>query len=35
MIPFDEGTVIADISIGVLYVFAVSSISVYAILMSG
>lgn len=35
VIPFDEGTVIADISIGVLYVFAVSSISVYAILMSG
>lgn len=35
VIPLDEGTVIADISIGVLYIFAVSSISVYAVLMSG
>lgn len=35
VIPFDEGQVIADISISILWVFAVSSIGVYAILMSG
>lgn len=35
VIPFNDGYVIADINIGLLYLFAVSSISVYAILMSG
>jgi len=35
VIPFSEGVVIADISIGMLFLFAVSAISVYAILMSG
>lgn len=35
VIPYDEGSVIADVNIGILYVFAVSSISVYSILMSG
>jgi len=35
VIPYDEGSVVADINIGILYLFAVSSISVYSILMSG
>lgn len=35
MIPYGRGVVLSDLSIGVLYLFAVSSISVYAILMSG
>lgn len=35
VIPYGEGIVIADLNIGLLYIFAVSSISVYAILMSG
>lgn len=35
VIPYSEGAVLADINIGLLYLFAVSSISVYAILMSG
>lgn len=35
VIPFNDGYVIADINVGMLYLFAVSSISVYAILMSG
>jgi len=35
VIPYDEGSVVADVNIGILYIFAVSSISVYSILMSG
>lgn len=35
VIPYAEGVVLADINISILYIFAVSSISVYAILMSG
>lgn len=35
VIPYAEGAVLADLNIGLLYIFAVSSISVYAILMSG
>ncbi len=35
VIPYDNGAVIADLNIGLMYLFAVSSISVYAILMSG
>lgn len=35
VVPYAEGAVLADINIGILYLFAVSSISVYAILMSG
>uniref|UniRef100_A0AAU8HQ62 NADH-ubiquinone oxidoreductase chain 1 n=1 Tax=Demospongiae sp. TaxID=2813625 RepID=A0AAU8HQ62_9METZ len=35
VIPYGQGIVLSDLSIGVLYLFAVSSISVYAILMSG
>ena len=34
-IPYGRGVVLSDLGIGILYLFAVSSISVYAILMSG
>ena len=33
--PYERGALISDLKIGVLYILAVSSISVYAILMSG
>lgn len=35
VLPYDKGAVISDLKIGVLFTLAVSSISVYAILMSG
>ncbi len=35
VIPFDEGIVIADINVGILYLFAVSSLSVYGIILAG
>jgi len=35
VIPFDEGVVIADINVGILYLFAVSSLSVFGIITSG
>jgi NADH-quinone oxidoreductase subunit H len=35
VIPFGETFVLADINIGVLYLFAVSSLGVYGIIMSG
>ncbi len=35
VIPFDEGWVLADINVGVLYLFAVSSLGVYGVLMAG
>jgi len=35
VIPFDEGWVVADINVGVLYLFAISSLGVYGIIMSG
>ena len=35
VIPYSETAVLSDINVSVLYLFAVSSISVYAILMSG
>ncbi len=35
VIPFDEGWVIADINVGVLYLFAISSLGVYGIVMAG
>lgn len=34
-IPYREGVVLSDIGIGILYLLAVSSISVYGVLMSG
>ncbi len=35
VIPFDAGMVIADINVGVLYLFAISSLGVYGVIMSG
>ena len=35
VIPFSEDFVLADINVGILYIFAVSSLSVYGIIMGG
>ena len=35
VIPFDAGWVIADINVGVLYIFAISSLGVYGVIMGG
>jgi NADH-quinone oxidoreductase subunit H len=35
VIPFDDGMVLADINVGVLYLFAVSSLGVYGVIMAG
>lgn len=35
VIPFDEGWVMADINVGILYLFAISSLGVYGIIMAG
>jgi NADH-quinone oxidoreductase subunit H len=35
VIPFDEGVVIADINVGILYLFAISSLGVYGVVMAG
>ena len=35
VIPFDQGWVLADINVGILYLFAVSSLGVYGIIMAG
>ncbi len=35
VIPFDQGWVLADINVGILYLFAISSLGVYGIIMSG
>ena len=35
VIPFDKGIVLSNINVGVLYLFAVSSLSVYGVIMAG
>jgi len=35
VMPFDAGLVLADLNVGLLYIFAVSSMGVYGIIMSG
>jgi NADH-quinone oxidoreductase subunit H len=35
VIPFDEGLVLADINVGILYLFAISSLGVYGIIIAG
>ena len=35
VIPFGDGLVLADINVGVLYLFAISSLGVYGVIMAG
>ncbi|MBX6368533.1 MAG: NADH-quinone oxidoreductase subunit NuoH [Rhodospirillales bacterium] len=35
VIPFDVGLVLADINVGILYLFAISSLGVYGVIMAG
>jgi len=35
VIPFDEGAVLADLNLGIMYLLAISSLSVYGIITSG
>lgn len=35
VIPYGRGVVLSDIGLGILFLFAISSIGVYAVLMSG
>src|SRR3984893_6181963 len=35
VIPVDAGWVISDINVGVLYIFAISSLSIYGVIMAG
>ena len=34
-IPFDEGVVLADLNLGILYIFAISSLGVYGVITAG
>lgn len=35
VIPFDKGAVVSDVNVGILYLFAISSLSVYGIITAG
>ena len=35
VIPFSEKIIISDINVGILYIFAISSLGVYGIIMDG
>ena len=35
VVPLDKGWVIADINVGILYIFAISSLGVYGVIMGG
>jgi len=35
VVPLDNGLVIADINVGILYIFAISSLGVYGVIMAG
>ena len=35
VVPFGEGNVIADLNVGLLYIFAISSLGVYGIILAG
>jgi len=35
VVPFDKGMVLADINVGILYLFAISSLGVYGFIMAG
>ncbi|MEM1315968.1 MAG: NADH-quinone oxidoreductase subunit H, partial [Pseudomonadota bacterium] len=35
VIPFNDGWVLADINVGILFIFAVSSLEVYGVIMGG
>tara|TARA_X000000950_G_C13850142_1_gene634119 strand:- start:1259 stop:1645 length:387 start_codon:yes stop_codon:yes gene_type:complete len=35
VVPFSDGVVFADLDVGILYIFAVSSLGVYGVIISG